>query len=114
MIAVRQAVDSAFATLATLVDDATAPELEEVLLGSGEKTWRITVSYLVPIPANEVIPTKASRSGFLMGGTEETVYKPIGAFDPNRPRLIRKFKTIELDRENGDFRQLLTRDVEHN
>lgn len=113
MVAVRQAIDSAFRQVSDLVDDANHLQLEEVLLGPEEKTWRITVSYLVPVVENEIERVREQRSGLMITGSSTTsTYRPIVRLDPSKPQLLRKYKTIELDKDSGEFRQLLSREFE--
>lgn len=105
MIAIRDAIGSAFTTLKGLVEGAEELELEEVLLSEDEKAWRITVSYLLPVPENEVILQKSP----VLLQRLQVGYEPLGRVDENRPLRVRRYKTLEFDRDSGDFRQMVTR-----
>lgn len=101
MVALKQAVKTAEQTLRELLDNASGVQLEELLISSDEKYWLVTLSYLAPFAENEIAPRTIYTD--LVGKPNDT---------SKSPRLIRKYKTFEIDRTTGDFHQMKIRAIE--
>ena len=86
MVSIKQAVQVAENALADLYDSPDGVQLEEVGLSDDEKYWRITLSFLAPRDS------RLSISGALAERLRE-----------------RQYKTLEINRQTGEFHGMTMR-----
>lgn len=98
MVAIKEAVKTAEQTLEELLENSSAVQLEEILISEDEKYWLVTLSYLSPHAEAEFAP-------------KSLLQEEIRAIRDGKqsPRLLRKYKTFEIDRSTGDFHQMKIR-----
>ena len=101
MIEIKQAVLAAERHLKELYGDPPSIQLEEVYLSDDETSWFITLSFLAPIAENE-------RSVSLWAPYATIASEAAKGFGE---RLVRKYKTFEVDRNSGEVRSMKIRPV---
>ena len=101
MINIKQAVAAAEQHLKDLYGNPPSVQLEEIYLSDDESSWLVTLSFLAPIADDE-------RSVSLLNSYATAlseIAKELGK------RLVRKYKTFEVDRNSGEVRSMKIRPV---
>lgn len=99
MIDIKQAVEAAKQHLITLYGSPRGVQLEEVYLSDDESTWLVTLSFLASADEEEVFE---GQIGVIAQYEKELMGKK---------RLMRKYKSFEVDRETGTVRSMKIRPV---
>jgi hypothetical protein len=99
MIDIRQAVDAAIAHLNKLYGNVNSLQLEEVFLSDDETDWLVTLSFLAPVDEEEVI---VGQYGMIARVQQAML---------DKKKLVRKYKSFEVDGETGEVRSMKIRPV---
>lgn len=99
MIEIKQAVNAAVGHLVALFGDPPGIQLEEVFLSDGEESWLVTLSFLAPLEEEELV---VGQFGMLARLQQEVL---------DKKKLVRKFKTFDVDGDTGEVRSMKIRPV---
>jgi hypothetical protein len=101
MIDIKHAVRAAETYLKSVFDDPPSIQLEEIYLSDDDASWFVTLSFLAEESEDE-------RSISLLapyGAIASEMSKALGK------RLVRKFRTFEVNRTSGEVRAMKIRPV---
>ncbi|MEX0643017.1 MAG: hypothetical protein WD468_09975 [Pirellulales bacterium] len=99
MIDIKQAVEAATKHLISLYGNPRSLQLEEVYLSEHESSWLVTLSFLAEADEEEVL---AGPFGVSLQLEKSLLGKT---------RLVRKYKSFEVDRSSGEVRSMKIRPV---
>jgi hypothetical protein len=99
MIEIKQAIEAAKQHLTALYGNPRGVQLEEVYLSDDESSWIVTLSFLAQADEEEVF---VGQIGVVIQYEKELVGKK---------RLVRSYKSFEVDGESGSVRSMKIRPV---
>lgn len=100
MIEIKQAVKAAIDHISALYSGLRSLQLEEVYLSEDDRFWLVTLSFLAEADEEEVL---SGPYGMLAEITKVT--------KGQTKRLVRKYKTLEVDQETGAVKAMKIRPV---
>jgi hypothetical protein len=98
MIEIKQAVKAAIDHLAALYGNPRSLQLEEIYMSEDDRSWLVTLSFLAEADEEEVFSGPYGVVAQLARGADTK-------------RLVRKYKTLEVDGESGEVRSMRIRPV---
>jgi hypothetical protein len=99
MVEIKQAVDAATQHLTALYSNPRGVQLEEVYLSDDESAWLVTLSFLAQADEEEIF---AGPYGVVAQYRTELLGKK---------RLVRIYKSFEVDGEKGTVRSMKIRPI---
>jgi hypothetical protein len=99
MIEIKQAVEAARNHLISLYSNPRGVQLEEVYLSDDESAWFVTLSFLAQADEGEIF----SGSYGMLRQFEQQI--------SGKTRLVRTYKSFEVDGESGAVRSMKIRPV---
>ncbi|HEX4412330.1 MAG TPA: hypothetical protein VH107_01795 [Lacipirellulaceae bacterium] len=100
MIEIKQAVQAAIEHISALYSGLRGLQLEEVYLSEDDRFWLVTLSFLAEADEEEVF---SGPYGMLAEITKVT--------KGQTKRLVRKYKTLEVDQKTGAVKAMKIRPV---
>jgi hypothetical protein len=98
MIDIKRAVKEAMDYLASLYENPRSVQLEEVYLSDDEASWLVTLSLLTEADEEEILTGTYGVLAQALRGVESK-------------RLVRRYKTFEVNRDTGEVRSMKIRPV---